>query len=222
LGIKISCVLPAFDEETAIGSVIERARRYADEVIAVDDGSRDGTAAIAVERGARVILHQRNRGKGAALRTGFKEALSIGSDIVVTLDADGEHDPNEIPRLVEPIRRGDADIVIGTRVYCDSRSPLLRRLSRRVSTIVLRALFGIKVSDAQSGFRSFSRRALEEIEFENDSFMAESEILIDAAAKGLKIDEIPITYVHIGGEFPVLKESLIFILLCIRRWLIPP
>ena len=109
----ITAILPAYNEEVSIGSVVLRARTYADRVIVIDDGSLDRTVEVAELAGAEVIRHARNRGKGAALKTGFG-ALN-GSDIIVTIDTDGQHDPADIPQLVEPIRTGEADMVNGSR-----------------------------------------------------------------------------------------------------------
>jgi len=218
--MRICCVLPALNEEETIREVAEETERYVDEVIVVDDGSSDRTAELAAESGAIVIKHQWNMGKGAALRTGFREALERGADIVVTLDTDGEHDPRDIPGLVGLIKSGKAEIVVGSRLEGKAdKGPFLRRLSRGITTSILGTLFGVHLSDTQSGFRCFSRSALERISFESDSFVAESEILIDAARKRLKIGETPISYTHIGGHFPILKETALFTLLCLRKLL---
>lgn len=220
--IKVICVLPAFNEESTVSNIAQDARKYVDEVVVVDDGSTDKTAEMAIKSGAIVVQHQRNMGKGAALRTGFKEALNRGADVLVTLDTDGEHDPKDIPNLIDPIKSGRIDLMVGSRLQGqEGRSPLLRKISRRITTLTLRTLFGVHLSDTQSGFRSLSRKAAEKIDFKSDSFVAESEMLIDAARKGMRISELPITYVHVGGEFPVLRETLLFIWLCIKKILNP-
>lgn len=212
------CVLPAFNEEESVREVSEEAKKYVDEVLVVDDGSLDRTAEMAAESGAVVIQHQRNMGKGAALRTGFKEALERGADMVVTLDADGEHYPRDIPKLVEPIRSGKADIVVGSRLHDGGeKGPFMRKLSRGITTLILGRLFNVHVSDTQSGFRCFSRKAIERLDFKGDSFVAESEMLIDASREGLRMVEVPVTYVYIGGNFPALRETVLFILLCVRK-----
>ena len=220
--VKVICVLPAFNEESTVSKIAQEAGNYTDEVIVVDDGSIDRTAEMATKSGIIVVQHQRNMGKGAALRTGFKEALNRGADVLVTLDTDGEHDPKDIPSLVDPIKSGRVDLMVGSRLQGqEGRSPLLRKISRRITTLTLKTLFGVHLSDTQSGFRGLSRKAAEKIDFKSDSFVAESEMLIDAARKGLRIGELPITYVHVGGEFPVLKETLLFIWLCIKKILNP-
>jgi glycosyltransferase involved in cell wall biosynthesis len=220
--VNVICVLPAFNEESTVFRVAQEATKFTDDVIVVDDGSTDRTAEMAIKSGVVVVQHQRNMGKGAALRTGFKEALKRGADIIITLDTDGEHDPRDIRALIEPIISGRVDLMVGSRLHGqEGRSPLLRKISRRVTTLTLKTLFGICISDTQSGFRGLSRKAVKTINFESDSFVAESEMLIEAARKGLRLGELPITYVHVGGDFPVLKTTLRFIWLCIKKILNP-
>jgi glycosyltransferase involved in cell wall biosynthesis len=147
----IAAILPAFNEEVSIGSMVLRARRYADRVIVVDDGSSDRTAEIAEQAGAEVIQHPENRGKGAALRTGF-ESLN-GEKIVVTMDTDGQHNPSDIPKLVEPILKGEADMVNGSRYINGNKkdTPLYRRLGQimllawtaALTSRILRVVFGL-------------------------------------------------------------------------------
>jgi glycosyltransferase involved in cell wall biosynthesis len=216
--VKVICILPAFNEESTISKIAQEAGKYTDEVIVVDDGSTDRTVEMTIKSDVIMVRHQKNRGKGAALRTGFKEALNRGADVLVTLDTDGEHDPKDIQSLVEPIKSGRADLVVGSRLQGqEGRSPLMRKISRRMTTLALKTLFGVRLTDTQSGFRGLSRKAAETIDFESDSFVAESEMLIDAARKGLRISELPITYIHVGGKFPVLKETSLFIWLCIKK-----
>jgi len=152
----IAAILPAFNEEVSIGSVVLLARRYADRVIVVDDGSSDRTAEIAELAGAEVIRHQLNMGKGAALKTGF-ESLD-GEMVVVTIDTDGQHDPSDIPKLVEPILKGEADMVNGSRYINGNKkdTPFYRRLGQVVLDNATRLDSGLNITDSQSGFRAFS------------------------------------------------------------------
>ena len=112
---NITVILPAYNEEVSIGSIVLLTRFYADNVIVVDDGSSDRTAEVARKAGAEVIVHKVNQGKGAALKTGFTAAVSLGADVIVTMDSDGQHNPADIPKLVEPILKGEADMVNGSR-----------------------------------------------------------------------------------------------------------
>ncbi len=150
-------IIPAYNEELTIGSVVALARKYGD-VLVVDDGSSDRTSEIAQNAGAIVVKHETNMGKGAALRTGFDYALANGYDAAVCLDADGQHNPGEIPKLLEPILKDEADMVIGSRFLDGAKKsiPLYRRLGLWIlNTTTNASLNGnLKVTDSQSGFRA--------------------------------------------------------------------
>jgi len=189
---KIAVILPAYNEEVAIGSVVLRSRKYADRVIVVDDGSSDRTAEVAELAGAKVIRHPVNRGKGAALKTGF-EAIN-GDDIILTMDADGQHDPADIPKLVEPILRGEADMVNGSRYVNGNRkkTPLYRRMGQKALDIAINLESGLKMTDTQSGFRAFNSDTLGIFKFRQSGMAIESEMLCDAAQAELRIKEVEI------------------------------
>jgi glycosyltransferase involved in cell wall biosynthesis len=184
--------LPAFNEEVSIGSVVLRTKQYVDRVIVVDDGSSDRTADVAAMAGAEVIRHPQNRGKGAALKTGFG-ALN-GADVIVTIDTDGQHDPADIPRLVEPILKGEADMVNGSRYINGNKkdTPFYRRVGQKVLDTATNLDSGLNVTDSQSGFRAFSSDVKDVFEFRQNGLAIESEMLADAAAAGLRIKEVEI------------------------------
>jgi glycosyltransferase involved in cell wall biosynthesis len=188
----IAAILPAFNEEVSIGSMVLRARRYADRVIVVDDGSRDKTAEVAEQAGAEVIQHPENRGKGAALKTGF-ESLN-GEKIVVTMDTDGQHNPSDIPKLVEPILKGEADMVNGSRYINGDKkdTPLYRRLGQIMLDNATRLDSGLNITDSQSGFRAFAASTKGVFRFKQSGLAIESEMLADAANAGLRIKEVEI------------------------------
>ena len=188
----ITALLPAYNEEVSIGSVVLRTRQFADRVIVVDDGSSDRTAEVAALAGAEVIRHPENRGKGAALKTGF-ESLN-GDSVIVTIDTDGQHDPADIPRLVQPILRGEADMVNGSRYLNGDKkdTPFYRRVGQMVLDTATNFDAGLSVTDSQSGFRAFSGRAKDVFRFHQNGLAIESEMLADAAAAGLRIKEVEI------------------------------
>jgi len=186
----IAVGIPAFNEEATIAKVVVRALRHADKVLVVDDGSGDDTALIAEKLGVAVIRHERNLGKGAALRTCLDWARSSGVGILVTLDADGQHDPDEIPRIIDPILKGEADVVIGSRRVM-SEAPTYRRFGGRFLDRATGVRVGGVVVDAQSGFRAYSREALEHVTAAEYGMGADSEILMRAKDAGLKIVEVP-------------------------------
>ena len=188
----ITALLPAYNEEVSIGSVVLRTRQFADRVIVVDDGSSDRTAEVAALAGAEVIRHPENRGKGAALKTGF-ESLN-GDSVIVTIDTDGQHDPADIPRLVAPILWGEADMVNGSRYLNGDKkdTPFYRRVGQKVLDTATNFDSGLSVTDSQSGFRAFSGRAKDVFHFHQNGLAIESEMLADAAAAGLRIKEVEI------------------------------
>lgn len=190
---RITALLPAYNEETSIGSVVLCTRKYADRVIVIDDGSIDRTAEVAALAGAEVLRHPQNRGKGAALKTGF-ESLN-GDEVIVTIDTDGQHYPSDIPRIVEPILRGEADMVNGSRYLNGDKkdTPLYRRVGQKVLDTATNLESGLSITDSQSGFRAFSGQVKEIFRFQQNGLAIESEMLADAAAAGLRIKEVEIS-----------------------------
>lgn len=192
----IVAAIPAFNREATIARVVIGASRHVDKVLVGDDGSSDMTGEIAKRLGADVIRHERNLGKGAAIRSLLDFAKRLGADVIVTIDADGQHDPDEIPKLVEPILNGKADIVIGSRRLIGSEMPRYRRIGRRVLDRVTVAAGRVKVADTQSGFRAYSKAAVESLEVTESGIGVDSEILMKA--KSLRLAEVPISCKYKG------------------------
>jgi glycosyltransferase involved in cell wall biosynthesis len=190
--------IPAYNEERTIAKVIVNTKTYADKIIVADDGSTDDTALIARNLGAEVVRHTRNRGKGEAVRTIFMQARRINVDVLVTLDADGQHDPHDIPALVRPIVEGTADVAVGSREALET--PKLRRAGVRLLNLAtsVKDIEGATV-DAQSGFRAYSKRAIEQLRFDEPSMGAEALALKSATALGLRIKQVPIGIKYLGG-----------------------
>lgn len=184
-------VIPAYNAGEAVREVMEEAaRRLARErVLLVDDGSTDGVPRRLQEEGYRVLVHPENRGKGAALSTGFQAALGDGASGVVTLDADGQHDPAWIPRFLSAA--AEADLVVGSRMQDPGPMPWLRVAVNRFTSFVVSRMAGTPLTDSQSGFRWISAAVLRAVPLESRRFDAESEILIKAACLGFRIREIP-------------------------------
>ncbi|MCA1811521.1 MAG: glycosyltransferase family 2 protein [Halobacteriales archaeon] len=190
--MRVLCAIPCLNEEVAIGSVVLRARRHVEEVVVVDDGSADGTGEVARLAGATVLRHKGNRGKGEAYRTLWAHARAHGFDALVVLDGDGQHDAEEIPQVLAKLR--EADMVIGARWGEATQMPLWRKVGKRVldyGTAMASegGAAGPKLTDSQSGFRAYSRKALEAIAPRQAGFSVESQLLIDAHAAGLRIGE---------------------------------
>jgi glycosyltransferase involved in cell wall biosynthesis len=191
LSRSVAAVIPALDAAPSVGDVVRRTLAQTEYVVVVDDGSADDTAAAARESGAEVIIHPRNRGKGAALRTAFALLWDRGFEGVVTLDADGQHLPEEIPRLLEAWESG-ADLVLGTRDHLFEDMAWIRRASNRVSSRLISFAAGVALSDIQTGFRIYSRSLLESTGFPGNRFEAESTIVVRAARRGFNISTVPV------------------------------
>jgi len=190
--------IPAYNEEKTIAKVVLLAKKYVDKVIVVDDGSRDMTAEIAEALGAEVIRHKENMGYGAALRTIFHKAREENADILVILDADGQHDPEEIPTLIEPLLKDEADLVIGSRFLGRTDAKKYRALGIKIITKTANLLVGTKLTDAQSGFRAYNKKAIQVIRPTDDGMGASVEILTQAIEAKLRIREVPITIKYSG------------------------
>lgn len=185
--------IPAYNEEKTIAKVILLAQKYADTVVVCDDGSQDMTTDIAQKLGAVVIRHSKNMGYGYALQSLFKKANALNADVLLTLDADGQHDAREIPVLTQPILEDKADVVIGSRFLNGGKGiPSYRRLGIKFLTRFTKSGRENHVSDAQCGFRAYNRRALESITMYEEGMGASAEILMKAGDEGLRVVEVPV------------------------------
>jgi glycosyltransferase involved in cell wall biosynthesis len=203
-------VIPAFNEERFIGSVVLKTLRYADLVIVVDDGSTDDTAGIAEAAGALVVRHAQNQGKGVAINTGVRKAREVCPGVVVLLDGDGQHLPAQIPKIAAPVQAGEADIVVGSR-YLEptSRVPRHRVLGHRFFNLLTSGASRQSVTDSQCGFRAFSPAAFQTLTFGSSGFSVESEMQFLAHEKRLRVVEVPITICYPDKpKRPVLAHGL--------------
>ncbi len=191
--------IPAYNEERFIGTVVLQVRRAGFSVLVIDDGSSDQTSEVAEAAGAVVERHPENRGKAEALNTAFRYARASGSSALVVLDGDGQHKIAEIQRLLAPILAGEADIAIGSRFLATSPGsiPRVRRIGQTAMTAMTNAVSGAKVTDSQSGFRAFSRRAIETLLFGAKGFNVEVEMQFWASEHDLRLVEVPITAVYL-------------------------
>ncbi|MCX9084688.1 MAG: glycosyltransferase family 2 protein [Candidatus Methanoperedens sp.] len=192
--MTITAILPAFNEEVSIGSMVLHAKQHADKVVVIDDGSKDRTAELAKLAGAEVIRHPRNLGKGRSLKTAFDHIAKNGSNIIITMDSDGQHNPEDIQKLVAPILAGEADIVNGSRYLNgkDKNTPFYRRIGQYVLDRATNLNSGLHITDTQSGFRAFARHTLPAFRFRSNGLAIESEMLMDAANAGYRIKEVEI------------------------------
>ena len=197
--MKITIGIPAYNEEKNIAKIIIKLKKITDSIIVCDDGSSDMTSEIAKNLGVIVISHKKNMGYGAAIRTIFEKSAEIGSDILVTFDADGQHRIEDISRVLHPLENSEADIVIGSRFLGkQSNVPNYRKLGIKVITQVTNSSIKTKLTDSQSGFRAYSKQVLSKISLSEIGMGISTEILIKASSKGLRITEVPITILYSG------------------------
>jgi glycosyltransferase involved in cell wall biosynthesis len=198
---RLLVAIPAYNEDRFIGSVVLKARPFADAVIVVDDGSTDATVMVAEAAGAQVLRHEHNRGKSAAVSTALAFALEQGSEVLVLLDGDGQHHPHDIPAVAKPILDGRADIVVGSRFLSQQSSiPRWRRVGQHTLTLITNVLSRVPMSDSQSGFRAFSRKAASRLRPGQTGFSVESEMQFQAHELGLKMLEVPIGVTYAEGS----------------------
>jgi glycosyltransferase involved in cell wall biosynthesis len=193
----VVAAIPAHNEARFIGSVVLQARRHVDVVLVIDDGSSDGTGDLAEAAGATVLRHERNRGKGEAVNTAFRRARSLGARALVLIDGDGQHRADEIAAILEPVLAGTADMVVGSR-FLDIRSdiPAYRKVGQHGLTLATNFSSGVRVTDSQSGFRAFSRAAIEALSFRGAGFSVESEMQFLAREHRLRVAEVSISVVY--------------------------
>jgi glycosyltransferase involved in cell wall biosynthesis len=192
---KIIAGMPAFNEAKYIGSLVLQTRQYVDEVIVVDDGSTDNTAEIASLAGARVIKHPKNQGYGAAIQSIFTEAKKIDPDILVIIDADAQHNPQEIPGIIKPIFEG-YDLVIGSRHEQAEKIPFYRRIGQRLILHSVKVISRDKLTDSECGFRAFSRKAINTLELRENGMAVSAETVSQADRENLKVTQVPISVTY--------------------------
>jgi len=197
--LTVACI-PAFNVENMISDVVTRSLQFVDKVIVCDDGSKDLTAQKAKDAGAILIKHDKNLGKGAALRSLFSFARKNDFDIIVTIDGDGQFLPEEIEKLVEPIKTNNFDLVIGNRFFDQNEMPGYRKVGNKILDKFTKIAADLPYEDTQSGFRAYSKKAIDKINFNSNGFGVDSEILIDAVKKDLKITEKHVSVIYDTGE----------------------
>lgn len=205
--MNICLLIPAYNEARTIGQIVAKARRIMDSVVVVDDGSRDATAQIAQDSGALVIKHKVNSGKGAALRTGFQHVLDHGYDAVITMDSDGQHDVDDIPRFLEAFSNSLPGIILGSRMHDISTMPAVRKCTNKFTSFVGSLLSHQKLEDSQSGFRLINADVLRTVKLETSGFEMESELLVKASKAGFRIISVPIKTIY-GQEISKINPAV--------------
>jgi glycosyltransferase involved in cell wall biosynthesis len=195
--MKITVGIPAFNEAKNIAAIITELKKITDSIVVCDDGSSDLTAEISEKLGVTVIKHEKNMGYGAAINSIFKKCIEIRSDVLVTFDADGQHRIDDLEKVLQPIKKNQADVVIGSR-FLDNKSdvPNYRKVGIKIITQVTNASIKKKLTDSQSGFRAYNRQVLTQINPSDIGMGISTEILIKASSKGLRITEVPIKILY--------------------------
>ena len=201
--MKLVAIIPALNEVTRVGNVVAAAKRHVHTVIVVDDGSTDGTADAARKAGAIVVRHAENSGAGAATMTGIEAARRMGATGVVTLDADEQHDPSDIPKLLAPILEDTADIVFSNRFGQRNSIPAIRRLFNGIGNLVTLLATGMWVQDSQCGYKVFGPKALAQIDLRMRGFEFCTEIVREAATHKWRIVQVPTKVVY--SEYTLAK-----------------
>ena len=196
--MKFACI-PAYNEENTISDLVKSAKKFVDKVVVCDDGSTDDTLNNAKLAGAEIISHKKNQGYGAAITSLFDYCRMQNADVMITLDGDGQHDPNQIPILLDTISQHSVDVVLGSR-FLDNNTDTPGYRKRGIKIITSAANFGadFKVSDAQSGFRAYSKSAINAIHPTEQGMAVSTEILLKISNKGLSLAEVPITTSYDG------------------------
>jgi len=217
--MKTAIIIPAYNAASTLNSLLARLLEFAPkhDIIVIDDGSTDNIAEAAKLSGVELIIHQHNKGKGAALRSGFELALNKGCEAVITIDADGQHDPAFIPDFIDLIDTGHWDIVVGSRRNEFGRMSFARYLSNSITTTVVSILAGQRIADSQSGYRIIRTSVLKNVKLGTSRYQMESELLIKAARQGFKIGSLDITNIpgstsHISH----LKDTLRFVKMALQ------
>jgi len=208
--LNIVCI-PAYNEEATIKGVVKKSLPYVDKVVVCDDGSSDDTAILAKKAGAVVISHETNQGYGAAISTLFDYCRKNNAEIMVTLDGDGQHSPDQVPDLINVILKHNVDVVIGSRSLRDDKDlPSYRRAGIKIITSTINSATDLKVTDSQSGFRAYAKSAIDLIYPTESGMAASTEILLNISNNGLSMAEVPIIVSYTGNtstEHPVTHGS---------------
>lgn len=205
--LKVVCI-PAYNEERIIQDVVLECKKYADKIIVCDDGSKDDTFNVAERAGAVVLRHEKNLGKGAALKTLFAKCKKMGAELIVTIDGDGQFITKEIESLMKPIIKENFDVVIGNRFSYNQEMPSYRKAGNKFLDKITNLASKLPFEDTQSGFRAYSKKAIESIHFSTDGFGVDAEILVDASKKNLRITEVPVHVIYNTGGKTSTKDPV--------------
>ncbi len=211
-------IIPAYNEAERIGEVIDGVKRFAKNILVVDDGSKDRTSEVAEKAGVKVLRHRLNLGKGAAMKTGVEAAIDLGAEAIILLDADGQHDPKHLPEFLKQLEQG-SEIVFGSR-NLSYGVPLIRYLGNKFGSVLISLIFGIYQSDLLCGYIAFTKKAYQKIRWDSSRYGVETEIVARTGKNKLKYTEIPIETIYKDKYKGVTIFDAMSVLFNIPRWLI--
>lgn len=215
--MKVTAVIPAHNEEKRIAEVVLNSRKYVDEVIVIDDKSKDKTEEMARKAGAITKRHKINLGAGEATRTGAELAIERDADIIVTLDADGQHNPAEIPKLIAKIKQNNLDIVFGSRPR-NKNMPLSKRIGNWGLTTAVNVLFLSNFKDVMTGYHAFTKECYERLKWESNRYGVVSEFAVNTALNKLKYKEVEVETIYVGKEKGMSKRDALKNIFQLLKW----
>ena len=215
---KICVVIPVYNEFSAIGRIVSGIRGKGLDVIVIDDGSSDGSGQKAREQGAIVLTHNIRQGKGTSLKHGFEYALVHDYDGVLTMDGDGQHDPEDIDQFLNKIRVIPEGVITGNRFHNSRGMPLVRRLTNQLMSVLISGLCSQRIPDTQCGFRYISREILSRVRLTSHDFEIETEVLVEATRNGYKIYSVPVKTIYEDEKSKInpFKDTLKFIVYYVK------
>jgi len=195
---NIFIVIPTYNEVKTIGSIVNHLRQRDFRVVVIDDGSKDKTIIEANKFGAELILHTKNAGKGRCIREGLEYALENNCDAAITMDGDGQHNLDDIDKFIEEYKKSGADLILGNRLHNPKKMPFIRRCTNLCMSFMISFLITEKVNDTQCGYRLISRKGIEKIKLNTTKYEIESEMIVEAKRRGLKMSSINIDSIYEG------------------------
>ena len=217
--MKVCVLIPCHNEEVAIGGIIEKLRALALDVVVVDDGSADGSGAVARDKGAHVITIKERGGKGNAMQRGFEYIVEHGYDALIVMDGDGQHAVEDVPKFIERYKVTDASIINGTRMQDLKKMPFVRIATNKLMSWIISSVCGQTIADTQCGFRLISCGVLRSIKLTSSNFEIESEILIKASRAGFKIESVPVQTIYEDEQSKIhpVKDTIRFFKYLVRE-----
>ena len=193
---SVCVVIPAYNEADNIANLLKQLKKNIEHILVVDDGSADNTYEIVKDCGVHCIRHEQNKGKGVSLEDGYKYVCEKGFSYVITMDGDGQHSPEDIPKFLEVLQQTGADIIVGNRMQDTASMPWERYLTNKLTSWVISKMAGQKIYDTQCGFRLLATKIIDKITLTTQNYDSESEVLIKAGRSGYKIESVPVLTIY--------------------------